>query len=637
MVKPSEVTGVPLGVLDRNPNAGDLVAEGLKEAGVEYIFGVTGGHEWPWLDPIMKAGIKHVSMRHEQTAGYAAEAYTRVGGKVGVCNVTVGPGAGNIFPAVYQAYLSRTPILVLTAGHECSHDGMNTLQESYTEPIYANITKFTKRILGNNQYKYWIRQAFKEAFQPPYMPIVLDFELEALVGQVKNQELYRENWLKEPMKPAVADPVDIARLVREIYDAEKPVIFVGDGIMWARASKELVELAELAQVPVMGRRGGRGAFPEDHPLCFKSAGIINESDLFVNWGGRLDFYDFWGARWEIGKAIQINDDPANIHSWLDTILAINANTGTVLKQAITYIRENSLKPPAKRADWVSYCQGIEKKRREYLASNALRFKDRQPVHGLYMSQVIYETLTDRYNNDVLYCGDAFTGWNLASPYMVAKTAGSVFDSGQWAGVGHGIGQAIGGALATDCKKLVFSMMGDAGIGLGGMDIETAVRWKIPVVYCVYNNDLWVGDNEKFYGKDLSYFPAETKEPFKPNHFVENIRYDKMFEVVGAHGEWVNDPANLRAALERACTAAEKGQPAVVNIDVSTEPIQAIMDSPIVGLMYSHLPWSEIPNIHKKMRRKHLYGMFKEGFDKYNVELNEYDRYERTPDDFDITG
>jgi acetolactate synthase-1/2/3 large subunit len=169
-----------------------------------------------------------------------------------------------------------------------------------------------------------------------------------------------------------------------------------------------------------------------------------------------------------------------------------------------------------------------------------------------------------------------------------------------------------------------------------MEIETAARWKLPIVFCIYNNDMWLGDNEKFYGPNYEYFPAECREP-RANFFQENIRYDKMFEYVGCHGEWVTKPDEIRPALERACRAAEKGQPAVVNVDVSNEPIQSIIDSPIVMLMYSHLPWNEITNIHKKMRRRYAYGMFKEGFDKLGVEEEKYDRYERVPGDFDIEG
>jgi acetolactate synthase-1/2/3 large subunit len=634
MPKPSDPTpNVPPGALERTPNAGEWIAEALLDEGVEYIFGVTGGHEWPWLDPICRAGIKHITFRHEQAAGYAAEAYARVGGKIGVCNVTVGPGATNIFSAVHQAALSNTPMVVFSADHECSHDGLGTLQECYAEKFYDPFCKLSKRVLHNSQYKYWVNRAIREAMSPPNRgPAVLIFELEALLGRADNPAFYIPKFSKEPTSPAYPNPKYLEKTVQLIYESERPAMFVGDGILWSRAEKELVEFAELAQVPVMGRRGGRGAIPEDHPLCCKAAQMINKSDLFLLWGARLDFYDFWGLNWKISRAVQINDDHRWIHGWIPTELSMVSDAGAALRAAIDYIKSKGLQPPSGRKEWIREVQEIERKRQEHLFNNAERFKDRKPIHGLYLSKVTGETFRDLYKNDVIYCGDSFTGWNLASPYMIAKHAGCVLDAGQQAGVGHGVGQAIGAALATDRKKIVFSLLGDGGMGLAGWDIETAVRWKLPIVYLVYNNDIWYADSVKMWGMKMEALKP-PKDEFIPNYLLEDVRYDKMYEIIGCHGEWVTDSAEIRPALERACRAAEKGQPAVVNVDVSKEPIQAISDTPLVMMMLAHLPWNEIPVIHRKMRRKHLGFMFP--FDEYGIELEDYDRYAREPNDFDI--
>jgi acetolactate synthase-1/2/3 large subunit len=634
MVKPTEVKGIPPGALERAPNAGEYVAEALKEEGVEYVFGVHGGHMWAWLDPVLKSGIKQVTVRHEEAAGYAAEAYSRISGKTGVCVVTVGPGQTNVCSPIHQAHRTDTPMLVLTAGHEASHDGLGTIQEAYGEKLYSSITKVSKRLISNQMYKYWIKRAIQQAWEPRRGPAVLEFELDNMVGMCKPAEFHLQNWLKQPMRPPLADPRDVEDIVRIIFSAQRPCMFVHDGIMWARADKEVTEFAELAQIPVMGRRGGRGAIPEDHPLCYKSPGVISQSDLFVLWGAKLDFYDFWGARWNISNTIQISDDPLSIHSWLPTELAVKADPGIVLKQVNEYIKAKGLEPPKGRAEWIKKVRDMEEKRREYLMQNAERFKDKKPVHGLYLSKTIYEALNDMYNNDVIYCADSFTGWNLLSPYAVVKHAGYSLDSGQQAGIGHSIGHSIGAAIATDKKKLIFAMMGDAGMGSAGGDIETAVRFKLPVVYCVYNNDGWTGDCEKAYGANFEYFNIEEGFP-KPNKFSPDLRYDLMFADIGCHGEWVTSPAQIRPALERACRAAEQGKPAVVNVDVSNEPIQAIIDGPVVGLMWSHLPWNEIPNILKKMRRNTTPDMFP--WDEYGIEVEKYDRYERTPDDYDITG
>jgi len=636
MVKPHEVTNPPPGLLERTPTAGHYIVDCLKEEGVEYLFSVMGGHNSPWFDLALLEGIKQVTTRHEQTGAWAAEAYTRISGKTGVCLGTVGPGITNMFTPIHQAFLSQTPMMIMCGDHESVHDGMNTLQESYIEKYLTPITKLTKRVFNNATYKHWMRRAFQTAAEAPRGPVALGFEFESLLGRVQPTEYYIDNWVKEPIKPAVADATDVAKLAKLLYEAERPCIMAGDGIMWARASKELVEFAELAQVPILGRRGGRGSIPEDHPLCFKSAGVVNESDLFILWGARLDFFDQFGERWKISRAIQINDDLNCLHGWVPTELAIKADPGAVLRQLLAYIKENKLKPSGKRASWIAHVQDVEKKRREYMVKNAYRFKDNKPIHGLYMAQVIYETINDLYNNDILYCGDSFTGWGTTNAYVIAKHAGGVFDTGAFAGVGHGIGQAIGAGLGTDRKKMIFSMMGDAGTGLAGFDIETAVRWKIPAVFAIYNDDMWIGFSELWWGKDCSALPPEVANP-GVNLFLKDIRYDKMFECFGCHGEWVTEPEQLRPALERAFKAAEQCIPAVVNIDAGIDIVASTHMGPMGVACTSHIPWNKLTNFAKRHRRQYGEEMFKEGFDQLGVERDDADRYERRPDDWDLTG
>ncbi|MHB1421185.1 MAG: thiamine pyrophosphate-binding protein, partial [Bacillota bacterium] len=565
-------------------------------------------------------------------AGHAAEAYARTSGKIGVAVGTVGPGGTNLYSAVHQANLSNSPMLVLLAGHEAGHDGMNTLQECYAEKLFAPTSKLAKRLLRNGTYKFWIRKAVDTAMRNPKGPTVLEFELEAMVGRRDDSAYYKENWLKQAIAEPMADITSISRAVEMIYTAEKPVLFVGDGVMWSKASQELVEFAQLAQVPVMGRRGGRGAIPEDHPLAFKTASVIDESDLMVLIGARLDFYDFWGDRWKVGKTIQVNDNPENIHPWLDTELAIPVNAKVFLQQMIDYIKANGIEPPAERATWVNGVQGVERKRRDHQDGNAERFIDRAPIHGLYLSKVIGQTMNDLYKNEVYVVMDGFTGSNLLSPYVNAQFTGQVLDSGAQAGCGHGVGMAIGAALGG--KKPVLAMMGDAGIGLAGLEVETAARYNLPIVYVVFNNDVWLGNTDFMYGKKNEYLHEQEQE-IRTNYFLKDIRYDTIFEQVGCHGEWVEKPESIRSALERAFAATAQGKPAVVNVDCNSEPLQAIMDSPIVALMVSHVAWSECTNLMKKHRRKHMPYQFP--WDEHGIEQEPYDRYERLPDDYDIKG
>ncbi len=151
------------GILESAPYPGQIFLDMLKELETEIFFGVSGGHMWTWVDPLIKGGIEHVTVRHEQTAGYAAEAYARTTGKIGVCCGTVGPGSTNILGSVHQAHLSNSPLLVLLAGHEANDDGAYTLQECYAEKMYESFAKVSKRVIESRSYKFWFRKAYQAA------------------------------------------------------------------------------------------------------------------------------------------------------------------------------------------------------------------------------------------------------------------------------------------------------------------------------------------------------------------------------------------------------------------------------------------------------------------------------------------
>lgn len=622
------------GDLEQYPHPGLLVLEVMQEEGVEMFFGVAAGHHWGIVDEMQKAGIKHVTMRNEMQGGHAAEAYARVSGKIGVCNGTAGPGATNLVSGVHQAYLSDTPLLAILGGHEVTGDFTHTLQEAYPEKMFAASAKMTKRIVEPTTLKYWLRRAFRTAMAYPRGPAVLDFAVSVLTGPHPAENwLYLENWLKEPMAPSYPDPATIERALEIIYATEKPVLYAGDEVLWNQADTELREFARLAQIPVMGRKGARGALPEDDPLIWKAGGVGLEADLFISLGARMDYFDFWGFRFMIKRSIQIAEAHDYIAPWIPTEIAINANVKSTLKAMIDCIKRNRPTPHSGRAAWLEKVREAEKKRVNYLEKKALNFKDRAPIHYGWLSKIICNTIDEMYGGDAYYIFDAFTGSNFLTPYVTAKFAGSVLDSGPHAGVGHGVGMAIGASYGCDKKKMVFAMMGDAGMGVGGMDVETALRHQLPIVYLVNNNDGWMSSNEMVYGRNMGWYGAPPGWPLH-SRFIENQRYDLMFKPIGCHGEWVTAPDQIRPALERAFKSAEKGIPAVVNVDVDRKPVTSLIDTEMVNNIWRFLPWNEMSRFARKMRVRWLYNQF--NFEKYGIKPEDHENYDRwDPDEEDM--
>jgi len=625
------------GDLERaRPHQGMLITEALKEAGVETMFGVTGGHMWYLVDETIKAGIRNVTVRDELSASHAAEAYARVTRKIGVCYATVGPGTTSLTGGVQQAYLSDTPVLALLAGHEADNDDMATLQEAHGEQMYDHITKLSKRVIDARTCKYWVGKAIRKAMEPPRGPAMLEWELNsiALGPCPQKQEHYVENWLKEPMLPTHPDPAAIKKALEIIYSTEKPVIYAGDTIMWEDASAELREFAHLAQIPVMGRRGGRGSFREDDPLLWKSAEIGLGSDLFIMFGARLDFFDFFGARFQIKKAIQIQDCLEYFATWVPTELAIKASVKTTLKDMIAYIKKHNPSVPPRRAAWLAKVKETRDKGDAYVEKRAQQFKELSPVHPAWLSKCVVDKAAEMYKDGIYYIMDGFTSSNVLSPYIKTTFPGQVLDSGPHAGIGHGVGMAIGASFGCKKQKMVLAMMGDSGMGRCLGDVETAIRWKLPIVYLVSNNNGWMGCLDAIYGRNLAWYGTPADEPL-PHYVTPDQRYDLMYEAVGCHGEWVTDPTQVMPALGRAFKAAEAGKTAVVNVKVDRRPIEAVLDSPICAALWTHLPWNDTTRYMRKMRTRFLYAAFP--FAKYGIKAEDvkYDRWDLQEEDFEL--
>jgi thiamine pyrophosphate-dependent acetolactate synthase large subunit-like protein len=609
---------IPLGMRELYPYPSMYIGDSLKEHGAEIAFGVHGGHIWQIVDAISNAGIKTVTVRHEQTAVYAAEAYSKVTNKPGIAYATVGPGTANIVSAVQQAFLSRSPVIVLLGGHEIEVDRLyTTIQEAYATDLMTGISKWCQRVPQPDQYKQFIARAFKVAQSYPKGPVVLEFPLSGLwtpipplvrPGIFGEHAHYRPKWRGEetdkPLPPSGGDPQLIEKAVKMIYEAKSPTIFAGDGVHWSEASAELVEFAELARVPVSNRRIARGAMPETHPLYFSSRAadpIMRQSDVLLMLGMKVGFFDGYGAGWP--PAIQVNESPEHIWTFLKTAMVILGSPKVVLRQMIDYIKAHNLQPPPERAEWISKVQEGNKTAWDRLQARAEKYKEHKRIHPGWLSKVIADTMEELYEGKNRVIVDGFTISDYCPPFLRARYSGQIMDASEQAGVGHGIGMAIGAAFGDPetRKRPVLALMGDAGMGVAGMDIETALRFKLPIVYLVTNNNGWLLSLKyTHYGKQWDALGPQDRE--FGSECLPDIRYDKMFEALGCHGELVEEPAQIRPALERAFKAAEGGQTAVVNVLVDPSVGNRATYSFAYTMCLAHIPWDRLAKRGKAVRR-----------------------------------
>lgn len=612
-----QVQQVPLGMREMHPNPSQFTAGTLKDLGVEIAFGVHGGHIWQMCDEMSNAGIKMVTVRHEQAAVYAAESYAKVTGKIGVAYATAGPGVANCTTALQQAWLSRSPVLLLAGGNEFEHEDTYMLQPGYPRDLFRHVTKWTQRVTHPNQLKQYLTRAYKEAMTYPQGPVCIEISHSVLYTALPprgvpsvfgEHPLYVENWLGDECgklpPPAAADPAVLDELLDRIYSAESPVMVVGDGVHWAKAQEELRAFVDLVQVPTSVRRISRGALDEVSPLYWSSRiarKVLKHTDLTLLLGMKIGFFDGYGAPYR--NVVQINESAEQIVPFCKTDLAVVGSPKLVLRQLMERIQARGLTPPAGRSEWVEKLGTLQQDSIARMRERADSYGKHSPIHFGYLSKAIWDVCEELYEgkNRVIMDGYTFSGW--FPPFMHARFSGQYQDSSEQGGVGHGIGMAIGTAFGDPQTRIcpVIALMGDGGMGLGGMDIETALRFKLPIVYVVGNNNGWLtGMKGIVYGKDWGALGPQDREAGTEN--LPELRYDKMFEAIGCHAELVQNPADIRPALTRACRAAEKGQTAVVNVLVDPTVTNREVYSGMYAAAWLHIPWDKLPKRGKALRR-----------------------------------
>jgi len=579
-----------------------------KEEGVEYMFGVHGGHTMPFDDWFMMDGGKYIHMRHEQGGVYAADAYARITGRPAVAGGTSGPGMANMLSAIGQAYTAKSPVVCLFGQHPTLGDDRWTLQEAYGARMAEPLTKAAYRVTNPNMIGFYVKKAFRVADEYPKGPVVVEIPLDVLNWtpvEFGLQAGYTPDWREGPNPLYQGDPKLVEQCVDMLLEAERPVLVVGEGIHWSGAAAELREFIELTRIPVHTRRIARGAIPEDHELHIEGGyrgRFLKNADVTVVIGLRMGYLENYGHWNEDTKFIQINEARSEICFEHKSDLEIIGNHKLVLRQMIDYVKQNG-KPAKERKEWLGQIAEGRKEWRAKQQAEVEKVYHDTPIHphsigaelGSYLNEVIPEAT-------IVF--DSYTGTNYMTDKLVSRFSGRIIDSVEWGGVGHGIGMAIGAQLARPGKP-VLAYIGDGGMGIGGFDIETAARYDLPIVYVLYNNGVWIAGEKNFaYGPDWKTLGPQNKHG-RNNDKGERYRYDKMFAEMGCHTEHVTKIDQLKGALDRSFNS---GRTSLINVETSPDVWVKMFSRPDWACMFWHIPkdrwqglqhgWDTINGAHK---------------------------------------
>jgi len=517
-----------------------LVVKALKDEGVDTVFYLTGG---PMVDVgarCIEIGFRTVDCRHEQAAAMAAHAYSRVSGKPGICFAASGPGTTNLITGVGNAFLDAVPVVALGGASAVSQTGMGAFQEMDQVGMFKPITKWAERVIDTRRIPEILNKAFRVATGGQPGPVYIDLPGDVLYKTVEDSEVL---FPKKPHAvPRVSGDLELVKqAIALLKQAQRPIVLTGTGVFWSGAMEELKEFVDLSGIPFYTTPQGRGVIAEDHPLSFLGARnqAWKEADVVLIVGTRLNFVIGFGLppRFAEGvKIIQVDISDEEIGRNRPVDIGIVGDAKMVLRQLLSEGRDAF--HGRKELPWVGTLRGYDKRAQE--KSLALLNSDQTPIHPLRLCKEV----RDFMDRDAIIVVDGHETLNFARQSIPTHVPGHRVNAGPNGCMGVAVPFGLGAKVAKPNTQVIV-LSGDGSFGMNGMEIDTMIRHNIPALIVISNNGGWAGVGGMAAGRDLGF-----------------SRYDKMAEVFGAHGEYVERPEDIRPALER---AAASGKPAVVNV------------------------------------------------------------------------
>jgi acetolactate synthase-1/2/3 large subunit len=531
-------------------HAGRLIARRLKASEIDTVFTLSGGHLFSIYDGCRSEGIRLIDTRHEQTATFAAEGWSKVTRQPGVAALTAGPGVTNGMSAMAAAQQNASPLLVLGGRAPALRWGMGSLQEIDHVPFVAPLTRFAATAQSAEAVSGLIDDALRATVAAPSGVAFVDFPMDHVFSEAPDEG--RPGALTHLPAPPAADGGALERAIGLLAAARRPVIMAGTNVWWGHAEAALLQLAEQRRIPVLMNGMARGTVPADHPFAFSRtrSKALGEADVAVVVGVPMDFRLGFGGVFGPETQLIVADraEPDREHP-----RAIAAGLYGDLSAILTALSETAQNGGAGHDDWVADLRTAETAARDL--EQAELAEDRIPLHPMR----VYAELAPLLERDAIIVVDAGDFGSYAGRVIDSYVPGAWLDSGPFGCLGSGPGYALATKLARPERQVVL-LQGDGAFGFSGMEWDTLVRHGVQVVSVVGNNGIWALEKhpmEALYG----YSVVADLRP--------GTRYDEVARALGAHGELVSAPAELRPALKRAFGS---GLPAVVN--VLTDPTVA---------------------------------------------------------------
>src|ERR1043166_1295618 len=529
-----------------------LVIDALKLNGIDTIYGVPGIPITDLGRMAQAAGIRVLSFRHEQNAGYAAAIAGFLTKKPGVCLTVSAPGFLNGLTALAHATTNCFPMILVSGSSE--REIVDLQQGDYEEmdqlAIAKPLCKAAFRVLHAADIGIGFARAIRAAVSGRPGGVYLD-----LPGKLFSQVMDAEAGAKSLVKVIDAAPAQlpapgaVKRALDVLKSAKRPLIILGKGAAYAQADDAIRSLVEKSGAPFLPMSMAKGLLPDTHPQCAGAARstVLKDSDVVLLIGARLNWLlshgkgKAWGEP-HSKKFIQVDIEPKEMDSNVEIAAPVVGDIGSCVSALLDGMGAKWLAPPA---DWTN---AVKAKREENVAKMAPRLMNNNSPMDYHGALGVLRTIVKERPDAVLVNEGANT-LDLARGIIDVYQPRKRLDVGTWGVMGIGMGYAIGAAIETG--KPVLAVEGDSAFGFSGMEVETICRYKLPVCVVIFNNDgIYRGTDVNSAGSD----PATTV-------FVAGARYDKMMEAFGGVGVNATSPDELRRAVN---AALDSGKPTLVN-------------------------------------------------------------------------
>jgi 2-hydroxyacyl-CoA lyase 1 len=531
----------------------DLLAKSLKEQGVEYMFGVVGFPVGPLAEAAQKAGLPYIGMRNEQTASYAAGAVGYLTGRPGSCITVTGPGVIHGLAGLANAQQNCWPMLLIGGASETYRNGMGAFQEERQVLAATPLCKWAHGIEHVHRIPFYVEMAVRQSIYGRPGAAYLDIADDIITGSCETDKAIQAAKCPDPPRIQTM-PEYVEQALDVLQSAQRPLVIIGKGMAFSRAENEVRAFIERTGVPFLASPMGKGVMPDDHPLSVGAARslALQQADVVFLMGARFNWIMHFGLPPRYNKdvrVIQLDIEAEAMHQNKPAEVALVGDGKAVVGQLNQALMNRQWFYP-KETPWHA---AIAKKSSENAAAIAPQIADDSAPGGYYR---LLRDVAAWVPKNAIICSEGASTMDIGRTQLPNFNPRSRLDAGSYGTMGVGLGFVIAACVVHPDKPIVH-VSGDSAIGFSGMEMETMCRYGLPAKIVVFNNG--------GIGPGMEEIPDNPMLNMRPNSLIWGARYDLMMEAFGGKGFYVEDPKDLRGALDEAMNF--KG-PALVNVKLS---------------------------------------------------------------------